>query len=179
MALGDASALPKLVELWEAESEGDDLGEFDRTLLAAALVRFKDARGAAWLAERVGTDGDDRPVAVEWAGRLGVKEAIPALQELAAEEGDPARGAALRALGRLKAEGAEELLLGLAEDAELSDDLRMDAAEGLAELGTEPALAALRDLGNAQDELAAVCRELLGELAAAEAARAAGQADAG
>jgi len=32
-------------------------------------------------------DGDDRPVATEWAGRLGVHDAIPVLTELAETEG--------------------------------------------------------------------------------------------
>ena len=102
-----------------------------------------------------------------------MKEAIPALEELVNEEGDPARGAALRALGRLKAAGSEELLLRFAKDAELSDDLRLDAAEGLAELGTAEALTALRELSSAKGELADLCRDLLAELAQAEAQRAA------
>jgi HEAT repeat protein len=169
MSLGDKAALPALVELWESEEE---IGDFDRTMLAAALVRFGDERGAAHLAERAGTAADDRPVAVEWAGRLGVRDAIPALLQLVDQEADPARGAALRALGRLKAEGVEELLLRTAQDADLADDLRMDAAEGLAELGTDRALATLRDLSAQQDDVGALCRDLLGEIAAAAAAQA-------
>ncbi len=165
VTLGDAAALPALAALWEGE-EAEALGEFDKTLLAAAMARFGDARGKEHLAERAAASGDDRPMAVEWAGRLGVTEATSALEELADEEGEPARGAALRALGRLKAPGAAERLLKLAQDAELSDDLRMDAAEGLAELGTDPALATLRDLSSGQGELADLCKELLGELAA-------------
>jgi HEAT repeat protein len=172
MSLGDAAALPALSKLWEPEDEVDTVGDFDRTMLAAALARFGDARGAGYLAERAATDGDDRPVAVEWAGRLGVREAIPALEELSEEEGEPARGAALRALGRLKADGAEQRLLDVALDAEHADDLRMDAAEGLAELGSEKAMAALRDLAAGSGELADLSRDLLGELAQAEAQKA-------
>ena len=174
MSLGDAAALPPLGELWESD-EAERIGEFDRTMLAAAMARFGDERGAAHLAERAATPGDDRPVAVEWAGRLGVKQAIPALEELSEEEGEPARGAALRALGRLKADGAEARLLKVSNDADLADDLRMDAAEGLAEIGSDAALAALRDLSTAEGELGEVCRDLLAELAAAAAQAAAAE----
>jgi HEAT repeat protein len=110
MSLGEASALPQIAELFEDES----LGDFDKTLVAAAMARFGDARGGAHLIERIESDGDDRPVAAEWAGRLGVQQAIPSLTALAEEEGDPAQGAAMRALGRLHAPGAEERLLRIA-----------------------------------------------------------------
>ena len=173
MSLGDAAALPALAELWDQGDEAEQTGDFDRTLLAAALARFGDQRGKRHLALRAAEGGDDRPVAVEWAGRLGVSEAIPALDALADEEGELSRGAALRALGRLKAPGAEERLLAVVNDAELADDLRMDAAEGLAELGTAPALAALSTLAALKDAVAEVCQGLLGELAALEAQQAA------
>lgn len=170
MSLGDAAALPHLVEMWGADDdEGEAIGDFDRTMLAAALARLGDGRGAQHLSERVAVECDDRPVAVEWVGRLGIQDAVPALEALAEQEGDAARGAALRALGRLRAPGAEERLLAMARDAEAADDLRMDAAEGLAEIGSEPALAALRDLGGGEGELAELARELLAEVAAARA----------
>ncbi|HEY2028190.1 MAG TPA: HEAT repeat domain-containing protein [Myxococcales bacterium] len=156
MSLGDAAALPALSALFDQES----LGEFDRTLAAAALARFGDARGKAHLAERVAADGDDRPIATEWAGRLFVQEALPALEELSQTEGDPGRGAALRALGRLNAPGAEARLAAVAENEDEADDLRMDAVEGLAEVG---ALARLEALAARDDELGALCRELLVE----------------
>lgn len=164
MSLGDAAALPEIALLFEEES----LGEFDRTLVAAAMARFGDARGGAHLVERIEREGDDRPIAAEWAGRLGVQDAIPALSELADEEGDPARGAAMRALGRLRAPGAEERLLRVAGSEEMADDLRMDAAEGLAELGTPNALELLKKLASAEpsSELSQLCRELLAEVAA-------------
>ena len=163
MSLGDASAVPAIGELFEQES----LGEFDRTLVAAALARFGDARGAAHLVERIAVDADDRPVAAEWAGRLGVQEAVEALTEVASTDGDAAQGAAIRALGRLKAPGAEERLLRLAADADAPEDLRMDAAEGLAELGTPAALELLRTLAvEAPEELKQLCRDLLAEVQA-------------
>jgi len=96
-----------------------------------------------------------------------VSEAIPALTEAAESEGDAARGAAIRALGRLKAPGAEERLLRLASDAEAPEDLRMDAAEGLAELGTPEALELLRKLAEGEPpELKQLCQELLLEVQA-------------
>jgi len=166
MSLGDAAALPELARLFEDES----LGEFDRTLAAAALARFGDGRGAAYLVERIETSADDRPVAAEWAGRLGVQQAVPALTELADDEGDPAQGAAIRALGRLKAPGAEERLLKLAGADGAPEDLRMDAAEGLAELQTPAALELLAKLAGAPDsELSQLCQELLVEVAQAQA----------
>jgi HEAT repeat protein len=163
MSLGDASAVGEIGKLFEQEP----LGEFDRTLAAAALARFGDARGGAHLVARIESDGDDRPIAAEWAGRLGVQEAIPSLTEAAETGGDPAQGAAIRALGRLKAPGAEERLLGLASDPEAPEDLRMDAAEGLAELGTPGALELLRRLAaEAPPELRQLCQELLVEVQA-------------
>ncbi len=163
MSLGDAGAVPEIARLFEDES----LGEFDRTLVAAGLARFGDPRGGAHLVSRIEADGDDRPIAAEWAGRLGVQEAIAALSEVAAAEGDPAQGAAVRALGRLKAEGAEQRLVDLASDAGAPDDLRMDAAEGLAELATPAALETLRGLAAGEpSELSQLCQELLAEVSA-------------
>lgn len=166
MSLGDAAALPEIAKLFEKES----LGDFDRTLVAAAMARFGDARGGEHLVTRIERECDDRPIAAEWAGRLGVSAAVPALTELADAEGDPARGAAMRALGRLKAPDAEERLLNIAASEDFSDDLRMDAAEGLAELGSEKALSLLKELAAKEpSELTQLCRELLAEVAAADA----------
>jgi len=88
------------------------------------------------------------------------------LSELADLEGDPARGAAMRALGRLGAAGAEERLMRVAGDVDAPEDLRMDAAEGLAELGTPLALDLLRGLAAQDSELGALCRELVAEVQA-------------
>lgn len=163
MSLGDPSAVPEMGKLFEQEP----LGDFDRTLAAAALARFGDARGGAHLVSRIESDADDCPIAAEWAGRLGVQEAIPALTGLAEADGDAGQGAAIRALGRLKAPGAEERLLQLASDPEGAEDLRMDAAEGLAELATPGALELLRKLAaEAPPELRQLCQELLVEVQA-------------
>lgn len=163
MSLGNPAALPEIATLFDDEG----LGEFDRTLVAAALVRFGDPRGAAHLVSRIETESDDRPIAAEWAGRLGVQDAVPALSELAQNEGDPAQGAAVRALGRLKAPGAEERLLKLAADPDAAEDLRMDALEGLAELATPAALDLLRETAEGGPaELSQLCRELLAEVQA-------------
>jgi HEAT repeat protein len=166
MSLGDAAALPEVAKLFEEES----LGEFDRTLVAATMARFGDPRGGAYLVERIEADSDDRPVAAEWAGRLGVQDAVTALTGLAELDGDRAQGAAMRALGRLRAPDAEERLLRVAGSADSPEDLRMDAAEGLAELGTPSALQLLQSLaGGDPSELSSLCRELLAEVAAGQA----------
>ena len=166
LALGDPAALPPVAALFDDEG----LGEFDRTLVAAVLARFGEERGQAHLIARIATDGDDRLIAAEWAGRLGLQAAAGVLRELAEEEDSPGRGAALRALGRLKAPGAAERLLALAGDRDQAEDLRMDAAEGLAELGTPEAQALLQSLAaSGGGELAPLCRELLIEMASAEA----------
>lgn len=162
LSLGNPAAVPALVELFEQES----LGEFDRTMTAAALARLGNPRGAAHLVERLSEGGDDRPIAAEWAGRLGVLDAVPTLEELANAEGDPARGAALRALGRLGAPGAEERLRAIAASPDEAEDLRMDAAEGLAEIGSKAAVETLRGLVREGGELGSLCSELLAEIAA-------------
>src|SRR2546423_4432768 len=161
MSLGDPAAVPGIAELFEDES----LGELDRTLAAAALARLGDARGATHLVERVASDGDDRPIAAEWAGRLRIAEAIPPLEEPAAADGEPARGAALPALGRLGATGVEQRLLAIATSADEPEDLRMDAAEGLAEIGSPAATAALHALADEPGELGPLSKELLAEIA--------------
>jgi HEAT repeat protein len=131
------------------------------------MARFGDARGGAHLISRIETAADDRPIAAEWAGRLGVQEAIPTLSELADSEGDAAQGAAIRALGRLKAPGAEERLLRLVADPDAPEDLRMDAAEGLAELATPAALDLLKQLAQGEpSELSQLSQELLAEVEA-------------
>ena len=173
LSLGDPAALPALTELFDGES----LGEFDRTMTAAALARLGDARGAMHLVERISSDGDDRPIAAEWAGRLGIGEATAVLEELAGAAGEPARGAALRALGRLGAAGAEDRLLAIARSEDEPEDLRMDAAEGLAEVGSARALETLRELARSQGELGALCGELLAEIAANAAETAAPSAE--
>jgi len=163
MSLGDPSAVPEIAKVFE----DDSLGEFDRTLAAAALARFGDARGARHLVARLESDADDRPIAAEWAGRLGVQEAIPALDDLAGTDGDAAQGAAIRALGRLKAPGAEQRLIRIASDGAAPEDLRMDAAEGLAELGSPQGLDLLRELAaEGPEELRQLCADLLAEVQA-------------
>jgi HEAT repeat protein len=161
LTLGDVAALPAVAAVFEDEGAS----EIDRTMAAAALALLGDARGGEHLAQRIAEGADDGPVAAEMAGRLRVQEAVPALSAVAEDEAALARGAALRALGRLRAPGAEERLLSVAADAAAPEDLRMDAAEGLAELDTAPARDLLRVLAaQADGELGPLCAELLREL---------------
>jgi HEAT repeats len=171
LSLGDPAAIAPVAALFENE----EAGAFDRTMAAAALAGLGDARGGDHLAERIAAGEDDSPIAAEMAGRLHVEVAVPALAALAEEVGAHARGAALRALGRLRAPGAEERLLALAADPDESEDLRMDAAEGLAEVGSPQALTRLQQLAGAGGELGPLCQDLLREVAADAAAGADGK----
>jgi HEAT repeat protein len=170
LALGDPGAVEPVAALFDS----GHLGDFDQTEAAAVLARFGDGRGIRHLVARIEESGDDRPIAVEWVGRLRVKEAAEAVARVAEEEGDPARGAALRALGQLGAPGAFDRLARLAE-GDADPDLRLDAAEGLAELGSPEARALLERLGAGpgKSELGRLARQLLAELAAADAQEAA------
>jgi HEAT repeat protein len=77
-------------------------------------------------------------------------------------------------LGRLGATGAEERLLAIATSAEEPEDLRMDAAEGLAEIGSPAAIAVLRGLADEPGDLGPLSKELLAEIAMNQAEATAG-----
>lgn len=123
---------------------------FERIAAAALLTSLGVDEGKKYLVERMHKKGIDRPLALEFAGELGVREAEPLLLELASiprvqtrkPKAEPLRGTALRALASLGTQTAFELCRQTLEE-EKDYDLRSDAAEGLLLLGTPEAKAAL------------------------------------
>jgi HEAT repeat protein len=78
-------------------------------------------------------------MAVELLGEVRANGAKEKLLQILADKDDTARGTAARSLGRLGDLTAEPPLTALIQDATISDDLKLDAAEGLLLLGTDSA----------------------------------------
>jgi len=161
--LADPRALPPLQRLFRRWL----LDPFDRTQAAGALALLGDADGRGHLLARLeARRALDRPLAVELCGEARVPEAEEMLLGLLKDESDPARGAAARALGRLRSERASPLLEQLLEDPSAPEETRLDAAEGLVFLrGAEarPALTAALSTFAAEESRAEL-RALLEEL---------------
>lgn len=131
-ALGDARALPAVKKLFKRWL----LPPFERTQAAGALAKLGDPDGAAYLMERTKKKGSmDRPFAIEACGDVKAPGARERLLAILADRGDACRGAAARGLGRL---GGSDVLAPLAkvlEDITEPEEVRLDAAQGLALLG--------------------------------------------
>lgn len=159
--LGSPDAVPRLKKVFEKWL----LPAFDRTQVAGALARLKDPDGIAWLFKRAGRSWSmDRAMAIELLGEVQAPGARDRLEAIVKDPKDDARGAAARALGRLKDPAAEAVLLEELERA-TDDELKLDLAEGLLRLGTPAGraqLATLRfDAREAQEELHAMLEEPL------------------
>lgn len=138
--------------------------DFDRTQLAGALAVLGDAEGVEHLYKRIGKRwAIDRPMAVELLGEVRPTGAKDKLLQILGDRDDSARGTAARALGRLGDLTAEPRLTALLGDATVSDDVRLDAAEGLLMLGTESGRQLVKSLSfkdpQATAELQAMIRE--------------------
>lgn len=158
--LGDKSAIPALKKAFSSWF----VPPFDKTQLAGALAALGDADGVAHLFKRAGKKWTmDRSMAVELLGEVKAPGALTRLLEILANPDDPARGAAARALGRLGDPAAELPLAGMLGARDVTDDLKLDAAEGLLLLGTPTARARVEALKLADpqsaEELAALLRE--------------------
>ena len=143
------------------------LSGYERIAAAGVLARLGDADARRWLVERVARrKGADRGLAVEIVGELGVGEALPALLEALGDRKDPFRGACLRVLGMLGDQAHRELIEKALFDTTEEVEVRMDAAEGLMNLGGPEARAALeRALGGTDDEeLREVVSEAIAQL---------------
>lgn len=156
--LGNPEAIPHLRRVFRSWF----LPAFDRTQLAGALARLGDAEGVAHLYKRTKKGWSmDRAMAVELLGEVKAPAAREALEGFLRNPKDSARGAAARALGRLGDLSAEPVLLAFLDDPALSDELRLDLAEGLLRLGSATGRAKLATLKLADPEAQAELTAML------------------
>lgn len=128
--LGDRGAIPAL----EQVSRRFFLPWVDRLTLLATLYHLGVAAAGAALLERTHARGrEERAYAVALLGSHRVKEGLPRLSELA-QNPDPLRDTAVRALGELGDPAARPVLERLEADPSLSPELRADARWALARL---------------------------------------------
>ncbi|QDE82468.1 HEAT repeat domain-containing protein [Myxococcus xanthus] len=141
--LGDARALPQVKKLFGRWL----LPAFDKTQAAGVLAKLGDSDGSAYLIQRMAKKrwSPDRALAVELCGEVKVPGALERLKEVLDDVKDPCRGAAARGLGRLGDARALPWLVGLLQDAQASEDSRLDAADGLWRLGGPEAREAVRN----------------------------------
>ena len=171
--LGDARALEPAREVFGRFF----VSGFERVAAAGILAQQGEASGLTFLLEKAGQRrGLERGLAIELLGELGAREAAEVLKRAALSPKDAFRGAAARNLGVLGCEGAFETLSGILsapdDGAAASDDVKADAAEGLAALGTPEAERALRQAlevlpAEGHDELRAELEKAARALAAA------------
>lgn len=140
------------------------LSAFDRTQLAGALAALGDEEGLAHLLKRTsGRWSVDRAMAVELLGESKSPAAKARLLEILGDADDQARGTAARALGRLGDLTVEPRLVAALGDTSVTDDVRLDFAEGLLLLGSASGRAQVQKLeladAEAAAELAAMIRE--------------------
>ena len=129
--LGDAAAIGKLKQVFQ----GWFIPPFDRTQLAGALAKLGDATGTAHLFKRAGKRWSlDRAMAIELLGEVKAEGARARLLEVLHDPKDTCRGAAGRGLGLLGDLTVEPELLKALDHGALSDDDRLDVAEGLLRL---------------------------------------------
>lgn len=126
--LGDKAALPALQKQFARWL----LPAFDRTQVAAAMVRLGDAAAAAHLFKRAARKWSvDRAMAIELLGEVKAPGARERLEQILKDPTDLARGAAARGLGRLGDMAALPVLEDVLREPNASDDLKLDVAEGL------------------------------------------------
>ena len=156
--LGDRAAVPKLRRVFQ----GWFLPPFDRTQIAGALAQLGDEEGIAHLYKRAGKRWSlDRAMAVELLGEVRAPGAKVRLLEILNDVKDSCRGAAGRGLGRLGDFSVEPDLLAALERGQLSDDDRLDVAEGLLRLGTPNAREHVQALRFESDDARAELAEML------------------
>ena len=154
--LGDARAkepIQKVFARWL-------LPAFERTQAAGALVRLGDTSAVDYLFTRTRKQwSTDRALAVELLGEVKAEGAKARLLEILRDKKDICRGAAARGLGRLGDAAVLPELAAVLESPDTSEDVMLDAAEGLCLLGGDDARAKVQAaLERAQD--AAVREEL-------------------
>lgn len=134
--LGDSRAIPpikKVLGRWL-------LPAFERTQAAGALAQLGDTSGIGYLRDRARKKwSPDRGLAMELLGEVKAEGAFEVLSALLSNRKDVQRGAAARGLGRLGDPRAIPVLAQLLDDPSLSEELRLDAVEGLCRLKTPEA----------------------------------------
>jgi HEAT repeat protein len=131
-SLGDSRALPAIQSLFNRFW----LPPYERTQAAGALAKLGDVEAAHYLLGRTEKRrGVDRAFAIELCGEVKAPTAPERLKAILGNEAEECRGAAARGLGRLGDPSAMPALLAVMEDETQSDDLRLDAAEGICRLG--------------------------------------------
>ena len=158
--LGNKAAVPHLKRAFASWF----VPVFDKTQLAGALAALGDPDGVAHLFKRAGKKWTmDRPMAVELLGAVKAPGALAKLLELVKDPKDPARGTAARSLGRLGDPVAESVLAALVNASDSTDEMKLDAAEGLLLLGTASGRALLAQVALkdplAVEELAALLED--------------------
>lgn len=159
--LGNKDALPRLKKAFQ----GWFLPAFDKTQLAGALARLGDQEGVEHLFKRAAKGWSmDRAMAIELLGEVKAPGASARLLEIVRTPGDSCRGAAARGLGRLEDAALFPELAKVLDETMLTDDVKLDVAEGLLRLDAARAKDRVATLQLADDdakaELAAMVKEL-------------------
>lgn len=138
--LGDARALEPARDIFGRFF----VSGFERVAAAGLIAKLGGEEGRRFLIERLKRRrGLERGLALEILGELKVAEAFDAVLAVLGDRRDPFRGAAARSLGCLDNASALGPLAAIVNDAGEEVELRMDAAEGLMNLGTRDARQAL------------------------------------
>ncbi len=155
--LGDAAAIAPLLRVLQ----GWFVPAFDRTQVAGALAVLGAPEGEAHLFKRIGKPlALDRPMAVEFLGELRSAAARAKLLEILDAPADFARGTAARALGFHGGDDVTARLRTLLGSDAVSDDFKLDVAEGLLRLGERNAVEALQlEDPRARQELATLLED--------------------
>jgi len=158
--LGNKDALPKLKKVFN----GWFLPAFDKTQLAGALAQLGDAEGIEHLFKRAGKGWSmDRAMAIELLGEVKAPGAKERLLEILRTPADECRGAAARGLGRLGDASVFSDVAKVLDEKLVSDDVLLDAAEGLLRLDASQAAVRLANVPLSEDdskaELAAMLQE--------------------
>jgi HEAT repeat protein len=160
--LGNKDALPKLKKTFN----GWFLPAFDKTQLAGALAQLGDADGVEHLFTRAAKGWSmDRAMAIELLGEVKAPGAKERLLDILRTPEDECRGAAARGLGRLGDASVFKDVAKLLDEKLVSDDVLLDAAEGLLRLDAPQAAARLAQVLLADDESKAELTAMLEDFA--------------